>query len=199
MVAAARGPAAEDGPRYVCQATELLHMSAPLKWWDVRQYIADYRSGNVGLPRMLVGAAYATYSELVRQLKHRPRVQSKVIAAYDQLQKLRGGIPFPRKPGTVPPGQKTPTEVLDLQPGELVRVKPQEKILPTLDADNKNRGLYFDSEHVRYCNREFRVLARVSKLVWEVSTPGLPASCLTCACSTMRSHLQKWRPWSVGS
>ena len=40
----------EDGsPRYFCQATEIRKASEPLAWWDVRQYVEDYRSGNVSL------------------------------------------------------------------------------------------------------------------------------------------------------
>jgi hypothetical protein len=37
---------AGQGIRYSCQATELLNYTAPLKWWNVRQYIEAYISGN---------------------------------------------------------------------------------------------------------------------------------------------------------
>src|SRR5262249_5705288 len=33
--------------RYSCQATRLLDYTRPLKWWDARQYVQAYRSGNV--------------------------------------------------------------------------------------------------------------------------------------------------------
>jgi hypothetical protein len=56
---------------------------------------------------------------------------------------------------------------LNLQPGELVRVKSYDEILATLDANNKNRGLYFDAEEVPYCGRSFRVLRRVKRIVDE--------------------------------
>src|SRR5690606_34495154 len=36
-------------PRYACQATEVLNFTRPLPWWDVRQYVEDYASGNVTL------------------------------------------------------------------------------------------------------------------------------------------------------
>ena len=36
-------------PMYVCQATRLPFATADLEWWDIRQYIEDYRSGNVSL------------------------------------------------------------------------------------------------------------------------------------------------------
>ena len=86
---------------------------------------------------------------------------------YDTFQRLRGGIPYPRRRGRIPAGAKTPNSTLNLQPGELVRVKSYEDILATLDVNNKNRGLYFDAEMVPYCGRSFRVLKRVSKILDE--------------------------------
>src|SRR5882757_2491663 len=49
----------------------------------------------------------------------------------------------------------------------MVRVKPYEEILATLDADNKNRGLYFDAEAVPFCGHTYRVLSRVTKILDE--------------------------------
>jgi hypothetical protein len=49
----------------------------------------------------------------------------------------------------------------------MVRVKPYEEILATLDADNKNRGLYFDAEAVPFCGHSYRVLSRVTKILDE--------------------------------
>ena len=43
---------------YACQATELLHFTTPLKWWDVGQYVETYRSGNETLGQILRGFAY---------------------------------------------------------------------------------------------------------------------------------------------
>ena len=34
---------------YVCHATQLPSATEDLSWWDTRQYIEDYVSGNVGL------------------------------------------------------------------------------------------------------------------------------------------------------
>ena len=39
-------------PTYVCQATQVPYATKPLAWWDLRQYIEDYWSGNVGLGRI---------------------------------------------------------------------------------------------------------------------------------------------------
>jgi hypothetical protein len=51
---------------------------------------------------------------------------------------------------------------LNLQPGDLVRVKSYGDILATLDSANKNRGLFFDAELVPFCSRELRVKARLT-------------------------------------
>ena len=39
----------DDDTRYMCQATQLPVFTTPLSWWDVRQYVEDYVSGNVSL------------------------------------------------------------------------------------------------------------------------------------------------------
>ena len=88
---------------------------------------------------------------------------------YDRFQWLWGGIPYPRKKGVNPAGKKTPYEVVNLQPGELIRVKSYEDILATLDTNNKNRGLYFDAEAVPFCGKTYRVLRRVTKILDEKS------------------------------
>ena len=49
-------------PRYSCQATELLNFTKPLPWWDARQYVEDYVSGNAPLLRILRGFIYLGYS-----------------------------------------------------------------------------------------------------------------------------------------
>jgi hypothetical protein len=192
VIAATQTPAmvAGAGPTYVCQATEILRASTPLPWWDVRQYLDDYRSGNVGLRRIAETATYALASKAVGLAKHRPRVRLAMIAVYDKVQSARGGVPFPRKTGTIPAGQKTPPGTLNLKAGDLVRVKSHEEILATLDTNNKNRGLYFDAEHVPYCGGTFRVRSSIFKIVDErngrmlqFKTPSIileGASCQAC-------------------
>jgi hypothetical protein len=170
LVAATRVPVpAGESITYACQTTELLNASKPLPWWDVRQYIEDYRSGNVGLGQLAKGALYAIPAALIRQAKRRPRVESKLIAIYDAVVKLWGGAPFPRKRGTVPPGQKTPPVKLDLQAGELVRIKSYDEIRATLDQDFRNRGLRFDAEQVPFCGGTTRVHSRVQRIIDEKS------------------------------
>jgi hypothetical protein len=62
---------------------------------------------------------------------------------------------------------KTPTETLNLQPGELVTVRSREEIMRTINAQQRNRGLWFDVEMVPYCGKTYRVLHRVEKIINE--------------------------------
>ena len=41
--------AGETEPTYVCQNTQIKFATQPLSAWDLRQYLEDYTSGNVGL------------------------------------------------------------------------------------------------------------------------------------------------------
>ena len=54
-------------------------------------------------------------------------------------------------------------EVLDLRPGELVRVRPAAEIFATLDEDGALEGLPFMPEMVLYCDRTFPVAQRADK------------------------------------
>jgi hypothetical protein len=157
----------EEG-RYICQATQLPYFTTLLPWWDLRQYIEDYSSENVTLKQMFNGFVYAgfyiPYSHLCRIWWRFGLIYSWL---YDMVQALWGGLPFPRKGGSIPAGQPTPTRILNLQPGELVRVRSYEEILATLDTDNKNRGLRFDAELVPYCGGTYRVRSRVNKFIDE--------------------------------
>jgi hypothetical protein len=158
-----------DGPRYSCQATELLEATTPLPWWDVRQYLADYSSGNAGAWRLFVGFIYAAVFSCYHYTRRLglTRLSVGVSRIYDKVQRLYGGVPFPRYRGSIPAGRPAPTVKLDLQPGELIRVKSYEEILETLDTDNRNRGLYFDAEMVPFCGQTFRVRSRVTTFVNE--------------------------------
>ena len=167
VVKATRASGSSDAdPTYVCQATHLPQATTLLPWWDLRQYVEDYQSGNVDLRTIVEGALYVSYfgaTELAKRLRGR----TTLVRLYDRFQSLRGGVPFPRKYGRVPGGQKTPDRALNLQPGDLVRVKSYDEILETLDGANKNRGLFFDAEEVPYCGQVHRVRSRVNRIVDE--------------------------------
>jgi hypothetical protein len=149
---------------YVCQATQVPAATEPLPWWSVRQYVEDFTSGNVGLNRMACGFIYMGYNGLVNAGIGAGRALRWL---YDVFQGLRGAVPYPRRRGKILVGAKTPHAELNLQPGELIRVRSYKEILATLDENNKNRGLYFDAEMVPYCGRSFRVLKRVKKIINE--------------------------------
>lgn len=158
------GNASPSGPVYVCQATRLPYATSDLNWWDVRQYIEDYRSGNVSLWRVICGATYFLYLAIANA---GIRLGRPMRWFYDKFYPLWGGTPFPRKTGVIPDDQPTPSATLDLQPGELVRIKSHDEILATLNTRSRNRGLYFDAEEVPYCGGQYRVLKRVTKIIHE--------------------------------
>jgi hypothetical protein len=158
-------PDPNDGPpTYICQATQVPFATNSLAWWDMRQYLEDYWSGNGSLRRIFSGLIYSIYYHLSQAgIGLGPAMRW----FYDRFHPVWGGTLFPRNPGLIPEGKPTPTGPLDLQPGELVRVKSHEEILKTVDTSNRNRGMYWDAELVPYCGGTYRVLKRVTKLIDE--------------------------------
>jgi hypothetical protein len=155
---------ADQSTTYVCQMTELLKASRPLAWWDVRQYAEDFRSGNTSLGRLFTGLIYSLYYNVSQA---GIGVGPAMRWFYDKFRWMWRGSMFPRKPGTIAAGKSTPTLALNLQPGELVRVKSHEEILKTVTEDNLNRGMYWDAELVPYCGGTYRVRSRVTRLINE--------------------------------
>jgi hypothetical protein len=86
------------------------------------------------------------------------------VKLYNSFARLLGETPYPYEGGRLT--GKTPSRRLDLQPGELVRVRPLEDILQTLN-DRHNRGMGFSPEMVRYCGNTYRVRSRVKKIIDE--------------------------------
>jgi hypothetical protein len=160
---AAQGSAQET--RYVCQATELPGFTAPLKWWDARQYIEDYQSGNMSIGRMLRTFVYAVF--YYGSLANRNTLGRPARWLYEMGRKIVGVSPMKRARGRIPVGKLAPTSNLNLAPGDLVRVKPFEEILKTVDERNLNRGLSFDAEMVPFCGNTYRVRTRVDRFIDE--------------------------------
>jgi hypothetical protein len=130
--------------RYSCQATGLPAVSERISATDPRQYVREFTSGNVSLPRFT-------------------RVMARAVVM-QPLHRL-GRLPNPPVAGT---STKTPdTTALGLQPGEWVRVKSRDEIAKTLTDKGKNRGLWFDREMLAFCNRVFRVAKRVNRIIDE--------------------------------
>jgi len=153
-----------EAPTYTCQATQLPYATTHLSPMDLRQYVEDYWSGNVGLWRIFCGLVYSIYFNLSQAGLGLGRPMRWF---YNKFHFLWGGTLFPRNRGTIPAGQPTPSASLNLQQGELVRVKSFEEILRTVDVENKNRGMIWDAEMVPYCGGTYRVLRRVTKIINE--------------------------------
>jgi hypothetical protein len=175
---------ADGAPVYACQATRLPYATSNLAWWDIRQYVEDYTSGNVTLKRLLAGLVYSAYYHLCQAGVGLGRPMRWL---YNKLSFLwRGGL-FPRASGLIPDGQPTPTVALDLQPGDVVRVKQHRQILETITTSGKNRGLSWDAEMTPYCGGSYRVLKRVTRIVDEktgrlqqMKTPCIILDSVTC-------------------
>jgi hypothetical protein len=135
-----------DALRYVCQATELPRASSAMPQDRPGHYLRELLVGNVGVLDFLQGVS---------------------IALFNRVQHVRGGVGYPHLvPQAASP---TPNEVLGLAPGELVTVRSKQEIEATLDGTQRNRGLWFDLEMLRYCGGRYRVLHRVDHLIDERS------------------------------
>jgi hypothetical protein len=160
------GAAADQGGQgaeelvYQCQATRLLDATAPLSWWEPTQYARDWLSGNIALLPMLRASFFRVLYRAVR-FRGGSRFGESL---YNQLARLLGEPAYPYKGGLVT--GKTPSRRLDLQPGELVKVRPLDEIRHTLKG-RFNRGLGFSAEMARYCGGTFRVRSRVKNIVNE--------------------------------
>ena len=161
--ARAHGQESATDPVWVCQTTALYEATTLLHFWDVRQYIKDVTTGNHTawhMLRILFAAGY-------RQLVALGPGYSLKVALYNGFQRLRGGKPFPVVPATIEPGQPTPTEILNLKPGEWVEVRSAEEIGATITRDGMNRGMRYDMEMLKYSGGKYRVQMRVDRLINE--------------------------------
>jgi hypothetical protein len=159
----------EDGELpYSCQATELVRAGPErLPWWDARVYVQDVRSGNARPLAMLRSLAVMLVNKF--QAANRRFLPGLLL--------IKGGKQWPFIEGKL---TKTPKELLHLQPGELVQVKDKEEIFQTLDIRDRNRGLMFDVEMLRYCGKRARVLQRVERIINEKTGKmmHLPGDCI---------------------
>ncbi len=196
------GLPAGEAVRYRCQATELLRYTTLLPWWDLSQYVEDYRSRNASLGRMISGLAYVCYNNGMQAWRDKIGKPSRWL--YDAFQSLRGGVPYPRRKGRLPLNGQAPKSELNLQPGELVRVKPYAQVLETLDTKTNHRGLKWDAELVPYCGKTFRVKTRIDRFIDErngkMITLKTPAVILDGAwCQARYSECRMFCPRSIYS
>lgn len=161
----ARAPGSEhaDDPVWVCQTTALYDATTLLHWWDIRQYIWDVTSGNHTAWHMIKLLMAGSYRNFVA----RGPGWALKIAFYNRLMKLTGGHPFPLVPAKLPDGARTPTEILDLRPGEWVQIKSPEEIGETITDSGFNRGMRYDQELHKYSGGVYKVQMRVNRLINE--------------------------------
>jgi hypothetical protein len=184
-------------PIFRCQATDHAIASAPLNWWWPLQYVRDVRSGNVTLGQSLKAILWWA----LRRGRVRLRGYKLQVWLFNVVARMRGGMPLEELAGD---RVKTPRETLDLVSGELVRIKTVGEIKLTLDANQKNRGLYFDQEMLPFCGQTYRVRGRVSQIIEEPTgrMMKIPGDCILLegtACtgkyhmSCPRAILPYWR------
>lgn len=137
---------AGETPCYKCQITEIVRASARLKPWDIRQDLRPVLYGNVDLPAFLIAV---------------------LTRIFNQVQRLRGGMTYPMLPRQLDSGP-TPCRTLGLHAGEHVVALDKAAIGRTLHR-NRNRGLWFGGETLRFCGQRYRVRGRVERFVNECS------------------------------
>jgi hypothetical protein len=172
----------KPGQYYRCQATELRNATTEIRRqdrWMPGIYLRDLRSRNVGI------GEFVWYG---------------VIAVFNAFMIHRGLRRYPHVKGLA--GKTTPTDELDLQPGELVEVRSKKEIMATLNAGMRNRGLWFDVEQVPFCGSQFRVLRRVRKILDEKTGRmiTLPNACVILdgvICGGKLSYCRMFCPRSI--
>ena len=168
---------------YRCQATEIRRATSEVRRRDRLNpffYLRDLTSGNVGL---------------------RDFIRFGLFAAFNAMLRRAFGRRYPQICGRA--GDKTPNATLNLQPGEMVTVRSKDEILQTLNAQQRNRGLYFDVEMTPFCeNGSYRVLRRVERIIDEKTGRmiNIPNACLILdgvTCSGHRSSDRMFCPRSI--
>ena len=157
-LAATRTVRAEgDDEVWRCQATDALRASEPLKTSNLAQYWREFTNGNFRPLRFIWLAA-----------------RGFVMEVADRLGLLK---PLPlHGPGPNAPEAKP----LDVQPGQLVRVRSPEEIEASLDETGHTRRLSFDREMLPYCGRTLRVKDRVERIIEDKTGRmiKIPSDCL---------------------
>ena len=134
-----------DENHYFCQSTQLYDATEAFpgdhRLWMLRVAWQEIRNGDRAV------------SEIVRML-----------VLWSRLQFLHRLLP-----GRVLRGrsERTPTESLGLEAGDLVRVKSRAEVEPTLDQQRSNRGLKMGDEMTRFFGRRLEVKHRVGRIIDE--------------------------------
>ncbi len=135
---------------YRCQATELKNAALPLHPWDLSQYVQDLKSGNVRLLDFMHYGALAVLKTIkVHLVKARKRLKS-FFGIKETLDK-----------------KTPPSSILDLQPGDKVRIKTWPEIAATLNDERRHTGLLFDPDMVQHCGTTQEIARRVERIIDE--------------------------------
>lgn len=130
--------------RYICQMTRIREASTQLAPRNVGHYWRDLAGGNIRLVPLLAELGVRLFNGIQWRLGR------------------------PMWPVFQPAGSETsPHQVLDLQPGQIVRVKSKHAIERTLNRNFRNRGLEFGRDMLFYCGGSYRVAARIDRIVHE--------------------------------
>ena len=126
--------------RYFCQSTALDAATIPLPRWRILlKCIYDVRSGSRG------------FFEMIRMIV-RP-VWRKALKRFPV--RVVGNL------------TRTPVGSLGLQPGELVKIKPESELKQTLDGRGRNRGMLIGVSVGQTNHAEFRVKTRLDRMIME--------------------------------
>ena len=129
--------------KYLCQSTQLLKATIPIS--INKRFLKLIRETLTGEIKTC-----SAFSSIIRPVLRR-------------LKKL--------KSNTILNGKsiRTPSDELNLQPGELVEVKSLTEILGTLDKHGRNRGLKFNYGMKEYCGKRFIVRNRLDRMINEAT------------------------------
>jgi hypothetical protein len=158
-----RRPSDSGEELFSCQATEMLRATSELPWWKLGQYASDVRSRNASVAAVVRDFSVGVFN---RFQEANARIAPRLKLVHDG-----GRYPFvdSRLTGATPPSSD-----LGLQPGDLVEVRSREEIFATLNENDRNRGLRFDGEMLKYCGRRGRVRHRIERIIDEKTGQMLP-------------------------
>lgn len=134
-----------DG-KFFCQSSEIVNASKALPFWEPSQYLLDLSYNRISVTRWLRSLGIAVYNKVAHVTG---RKSWRFIAG----------------PGTY---NGTRSD-LNLQPGDMVRVKSLSEIQQTLDADGKHNHLLFAPSMTEFCGSVMRVQKRVEKIILEAT------------------------------
>ena len=119
-------------------------------------------------------AELPAFSHSLQQLVNRAQQAGVPVLQVFHVDEEGQQNPFSHESGlikTLPlqgPGEPSSRDkALNLQPGELVRVRSPAEIAATLDDRGESRGLSFDREMLPHCGRTYRVKSSVRRIIDE--------------------------------